>query len=50
MKKIYQSAAEALDGVLKSNQINSILKRRKKIVAEWTETGLLTEVTAAADH
>ena len=41
---------EALDGVLKSNQINSILKRRKKIVAEWTETGPLTEVTAAADH
>jgi hypothetical protein len=38
----------ALDGLLKPSQINSILKRREKIVADWTKAGLLREIAAPA--
>jgi hypothetical protein len=37
---------EAMKGLLHPMQVTSILKRRKKMVAEWTEQGLLTEALA----
>jgi hypothetical protein len=37
---------QALDGLVQSMQVSSILKRRKKLVAEWTELGLLTGAEA----
>jgi len=39
---------EAMKGLLHPMQVTSILKRKKKMIAEWTKQGLLTEAPVGA--
>ena len=45
-----EAVRTAMDGLLQPEQVKSILKRRKKLVREWTKLEILSEAAAGAGH